>query len=126
LLEREGELAAIGSLLDDIAAGRGDVLVFHGPAGIGKSSLLEVAVRRASSRDFVVLSGRGGEMERDSAFGVVRQLFTRLLTRLPADRERALLSGPAARALPALGLETTEPGGVVESLRRCMGFTACC
>jgi DNA-binding CsgD family transcriptional regulator len=116
LLERELELDAIDAVLEDAWGGNGGLLVFHGPAGIGKSSLVGVAAERGVERGYLVLSGRGGELERDSAFGVVRQLFTPFFSRLTRERERELLSGAAARAAPVLGLGTTDDGlGVVDT-----------
>ena len=49
-------------------------MVFEGPAGIGKSSLL-AAARTAAAADLRVLSARGGELERELPFGIVRQLL---------------------------------------------------
>jgi hypothetical protein len=116
LFERELELDAIDAVLEDACGGNGGLLVFHGPAGIGKSSLVRVAAERGEERGYLVLSGRGGELERDSAFGVVRQLFTPFLTRSTRERLRELLSGAAARAAPVLGLGTTDDGlGVVDT-----------
>jgi len=116
LLERELELDAIDAVLEDAWGGNGGLLVFHGPAGIGKSSLVGVAAERGVERGYLVLSGRGGELERDSGFGVVRQLFTPLLSRSTRERERELLSGAAARAASVLGLGTTDDGrGVVDT-----------
>ncbi|MBV9354741.1 MAG: AAA family ATPase, partial [Chloroflexi bacterium] len=97
LLERQSELATIEVLLD-----RGGVLIVEGRAGIGKTSLVDVACRRADAREYEVLSARGSELEADFAFGVVRQLFERrLLSAEPAERA-ALLAGPAAAVRPLL------------------------
>jgi predicted ATPase len=116
LLERELELDAIDAVLEDAWDGHGGLLVFQGPAGIGKSSLVGLAAERGEQRGYLVLSGRGGELERDAAFGVVRQLFTPFLSRLTGERERELLSGAAARAAPVLGLGMTGDGlGVVDT-----------
>ena len=71
-------------------------MIVEGPAGIGKTQLLTEARRRAPEAGLRVLSARGGELEREYAFGVVRQLFEPALAS-PDARER-LLAGAAAPA----------------------------
>jgi DNA-binding CsgD family transcriptional regulator len=111
LIERDRELSALGGLLDAALAGDGGVVLLEGPAGIGKSALLAAVAERAQGAGMLVLSGRGGELEREFGFGVVRQLFERTLAAIPASRRRALLSGAARFAAPALDLAAvTAPG----------------
>ena len=88
------------------AEGRGVAVLLEGPAGIGKTSLLEAALRLAEGR-LGVLAARGGELERDFAYGVVRQLFERRV----ADAPERWLDGAAALAAPLVGLETGERPG---------------
>jgi DNA-binding CsgD family transcriptional regulator len=108
LHERERELAAVEELLD----GRGRMLLFEGRAGIGKTSLLEVACSRAAELGFEVLRARGSELESGFAFGVVRQLFERRLAGAGQDERAALLAGPAAAARPLLaGEPAAQPAG---------------
>jgi DNA-binding CsgD family transcriptional regulator len=101
LCEREGELARVDALLAAARTGRGGVLLLTGPAGIGKTVLLEAALERAGQAGMRVLAGRGGELESGFSFGVARQLFEPLLANAGAERE-ALLAGAARRALIAL------------------------
>jgi DNA-binding CsgD family transcriptional regulator len=54
-----------------------------------------------------VLTARGGELEREFAWGVVRQLFD-VVMRAPAGQRGELLEGAAALARPALGIEAAE------------------
>jgi DNA-binding CsgD family transcriptional regulator len=124
LLERERECTAIEQLLDDASGGRGRVVVFHGPAGIGKSALVRAAVDRGLARDFDVVSARGGELERDSAFGVVRQLFMPPLGRCSEVQLRQLLSGAAARAASVLGIRTPESRAVLDTFAALHGLHA--
>ena len=75
-------------------------MVFEGPAGIGKSSLL--AATRAGASELRVLSARGGELERELPFGIVRQLLEPVAAAWDADEREALLAGAAALAGPVL------------------------
>ncbi|MFF3404484.1 Tn3 family transposase [Streptomyces sp. NPDC002659] len=99
LWEREAESAAVAGVLKDVTQGGGGLLLVEGPAGIGKTRLLkEVRAAAAEAGGARVVSARGTPLERDFAFGVVRQLFEPLLARAdPAERE-ALWPGPAAQA----------------------------
>lgn len=100
LVERELELETVERLLADARAGSGGALVVEGPAGIGKSSLL-AAARTAGAPDLRILSARGGELERELPFGIVRQLLEAVVATDRAERE-VLLTGAAALAEPVL------------------------
>ena len=73
LLEREAELAALRAAVESARNGDGQLVVIEGAAGIGKTRLLSET--RSLASQFEVLSSRGGELESDFAFGIVRQLF---------------------------------------------------
>ncbi|WP_424954956.1 BTAD domain-containing putative transcriptional regulator [Geodermatophilus obscurus] len=75
LLDRDRELTALRSALDDLAAGEPRLLLIEGPPGIGKSRLLTEARRLASARSVRVLTARGSQLETAFGFGAVRQLF---------------------------------------------------
>lgn len=75
LFERERELAILNGLLERARRGGMALALIEGPAGIGKSSLLDVARNTARSTGFRVLWARGSDFERRLPFGVVRQLF---------------------------------------------------
>ena len=98
LLERERELAAVEKLLER----RSGVLTIEAGVGIGKTSLVQAACRRAQELDFDVLTACGSELEADFAFGVVRQLFERRLTATRGDERATLTVGPAAAVRPLL------------------------
>jgi DNA-binding CsgD family transcriptional regulator/tetratricopeptide (TPR) repeat protein len=102
LLEREGELARIEALLEDVQAGSGRLLTIEGEAGAGKTALLDATARLASERGMRVLRARGGEFERDFPYGVMRQLFEPLLADEAPRTE--LLSGSASLAAPVFEL----------------------
>jgi DNA-binding CsgD family transcriptional regulator len=104
-IEREAERAQLRALLDRAAAGDGGLVLVEGPAGAGRSLLLEETRRDARDRGMTVLAARGGELEQSFAFGIVRQLFERALLGASADRRAELLSGSAALAAPAVGFD---------------------
>ena len=106
LLEREAELERLGAALDTARAGRGATLLVQGSAGIGKTSVLEAAAASARRQGMTVLRAAGGELEREFAYGVVRQLFDPVLR---AERDPGeLLEGAAQLALPALSFVPTD------------------
>ena len=105
LREREREDAAIQELLD----GRGRMVLLEGRAGIGKTSLIELACSRAAGLGFEVLRARGSELEAGFAFGVVRQLFERRLAAAEPGERAALLAGPAAATRALLAGELAGP-----------------
>ena len=109
LVERELELETVERLLADAQTGSGGAVVFEGPAGIGKSSLL-AATRTAAGAELRVLSARGGELERELPFGVVRQLLEQVVVACEAEEREALLAGAAALAKPVLFAADPEAG----------------
>ena len=137
LLERDAELATLDAALCAAADGSGRVVVIGGPAGIGKSGLLaDLRERAAARRDIAgarpaagvlagtagaadagapaaadglrVLAARASELERDFAFGVVRQLFEADA----AARPELALAGAAAPAGAVLAAPAADGRGV--------------
>ena len=122
LLEREQEVERIRAALRGVGRREGVVVVIEGAGGIGKSRLLEVARSRASDLGFRVLDARATELEQGFPYGVVRQLFERLLSEAEAgDRDR-WLSGAAALAAdvligtPTVRLPAQGPGPAPDDL----------
>jgi DNA-binding CsgD family transcriptional regulator len=103
LLERRAELASVSARLDSVVEGEGGVLVVEGPAGIGKTGLLDAARAAAADRGLRVLAARASPVEREFGFGVMRDLLT------PVLRDRAqraeVMQGAARLAGPALDLD---------------------
>src|SRR5436190_9073779 len=95
MLEREAEMAALEAVLGAAQSGEGRLVVVEGSAGIGKTRLLAEARALAVAAEFEVLSARGGELEGEYAFGIVRQLFETRLAAATADERAELLSGAA-------------------------------
>lgn len=109
LLERGVELARINEALDGALGGSGHGIIIEGPAGIGKTALMERAALCAAERGMAVLSARAGELERNLPFGLVRQLFERPLMELGHDARERLAAGPAGPAVRML--ESSRSGG---------------
>ncbi|MEW9548188.1 AAA family ATPase [Nonomuraea sp. NPDC050783] len=116
LYGREAETDRIDRLLAEARQGRSGVLVLRGPAGIGKSALLELAAREAAATGMRTLRGVGIESETELVFAALHQLLRPgldRLGRLPAPQADALagafgLAGATAadRFLVGLGALT--------------------
>jgi predicted ATPase len=81
--------------VDGLRQGNGTLAFIEGSAGIGKTRLLAEVRATAEHRALQVLSARGGELERDFVFGILRQLFEPLLATASADQRDELLAGAA-------------------------------
>ena len=104
LLERDRELERIRRRLRLAREGRGGAIAVEGPAGIGKTAMLEAAREVAEGEAFRVMRARGAELEREFAFGVVRQLVEPLLAEASDEERASLLEGPPGVAAALLGL----------------------
>ncbi|MEU2280667.1 AAA family ATPase [Streptomyces sp. NPDC013178] len=114
-LERDAELATAQAALDAVI-GRstartaipsercGGLLAFTGPAGGGKTTLLNEVRRRAAERECTGLSAKGVEQEQSLAFHVVRQLFQPLLASYSESERREALGDWYGIVGPCVGL----------------------
>lgn len=109
LLGRERERGEIDGLVSAAREGSGALVVVEGPAGIGKTRLIEEVARGASAAGAGVLQARGSEFEVEIGFGVARQLFEPMMRAASAGARRRLLSGVARIGARALGLVAGEP-----------------
>jgi predicted ATPase/DNA-binding CsgD family transcriptional regulator len=100
LLERELELTQLGDALVKTQQGRGQVVLIEAPGGLGKTSLLNAACETAAAAGFVCLRARASELERDFAYGCVRQLLEPVVARTPQAERGRLFQGAAALSKP--------------------------
>ncbi|MEU4562385.1 AAA family ATPase [Actinoplanes sp. NPDC023936] len=100
---RGHESADIDRVLEQARSGRSGSVVIRGPAGIGKSALLDYAAQRG--HDMRVLRGAGVESEATLPFAALHLLLHRELNRIHAlpDAQADALRG-------ALGLGDVTPG----------------
>ncbi|MBU3068186.1 AAA family ATPase, partial [Nocardia sp. NEAU-G5] len=103
LYGRAEELALIDRLLADASTGRSGALVLTGPAGIGKTALLDYAAARAGGLRVIRVAGI--ELEAELPFAGLH-----LLLRPVLDRIGALPEPQAAALRGAFGLATAETG----------------
>jgi hypothetical protein len=109
LVERERELEEFERLRAAARRGEGAAVIVEGPAGIGKTRLLDAAAEAAE--DLEVLRARASELERDFPFGVVRQLFEPVFFAATEERRSRLLSGAGGLAERVLSGAAVPDGG---------------
>jgi predicted ATPase len=97
-LERERELQELRSLIVAACRGMGRFVVVEGACGVGKTRLLAATRVHAQRAGMRVLSARGSELEREFAYGVVRQLFEPVLARADKAERDDLLTGAAGQS----------------------------
>ena len=102
LVERERELDTLRALLADARVGRGALALLEAPAGHGKTALLRALRAQGAASGSTVLHAVGAELERDFAFGIVRQLFEPEVHRADEPRRKWLFRDAAALARPLL------------------------
>jgi DNA-binding CsgD family transcriptional regulator/tetratricopeptide (TPR) repeat protein len=97
ILEREDELAALGSAARDAGSGAGSVVLIYGEAGIGKSSLVE-AIRGVLPAEGRLLVGYCDDLATPRVLGPLRDLIGSVGTALT----QALKRGDRGAVLEAL------------------------
>ncbi|WP_427917297.1 ATP-binding protein [Streptomyces sp. cg40] len=93
MIGRDEELHVLRGLLADAADGRGNALLVHGTAGVGKSALLGTVGVEAAERGFKVLSAAGVETELWLPFAALQLLLQPVadaVGKLPAPHRTAL------------------------------------
>jgi ATP/maltotriose-dependent transcriptional regulator MalT len=113
-LERQDELETARQAIAEVASGAGRLLLLQGPAGIGKTRLLQAITDMGRDAGFEIHSARGDDLETGFAYGVLRQLLAPVLARLdPADR--AVVLEGHARFLASLVESDAGPDGGLSS-----------
>ncbi|WP_243407277.1 BTAD domain-containing putative transcriptional regulator, partial [Frankia canadensis] len=116
LVGREREVAELAGCVDDAVDGQARLVVIEGPAGIGKTRLLAEARQLAAGRGVRVLTARGSGLEKEFAFGAVRQLFEAAVAGQGAGGD--VLAGPAARAATVFDVQDAAPASTVDAPAR--------
>jgi DNA-binding CsgD family transcriptional regulator len=96
LFDRENEVARLAELARRSMAGSGEFAIIEGPAGIGKSRLLQEVLAVVGEPEEAVLTVRCSQLERDATFGVVRRLVEPVIASATPSRRAALLDGAAS------------------------------
>src|SRR6266566_2440545 len=107
LIGRESELEVLTGLVDRVPE-RGGALVVRGEPGVGKTSLLVAANRRATASGVQVLTALGVESEADLAFSGLHQLLLPLLAGTGLSPPRQPAGRAAAPPLPIPTLDRLE------------------
>jgi DNA-binding CsgD family transcriptional regulator len=89
LLERTSQVGALRDLLEHARLGEGCAASIEGPAGIGKTSLLNACAHHAAQLEIDVLHVRGDELVAESSFAAVRELLWPELQNDPGALEGA-------------------------------------
>lgn len=113
LLERELELGAVDHWLEQVQAGRGGRLLVEGPAGIGKSAVLEALGERAGAGGMARLVAQASEVASQVAFGIADAA---LGARWPAPRGDGVSSPNAIRDAVRVVLELAEQEPVLVAI----------
>ncbi|MFS8096227.1 AAA family ATPase [Lentzea alba] len=108
-LERDDEIAHIREALDAATRGEGRVVVIEGRAGIGKTRLVHECRELAKERGFGRLQAVGDALESAMAWGVVRQMVERSVSRYSGEIREKILAGPSGAALKALDDAAHDP-----------------
>ncbi|HEX6401627.1 MAG TPA: ATP-binding protein [Pseudonocardiaceae bacterium] len=100
MAERDDVLGALEWLLDNVGDGRGGALFVVGPAGLGKTTVLEYAITLAKPR-FAIGVGRGDRVEAVLPFGLIGQALGQFLEgRLPGGSMALYGDGGEAGDIP--------------------------
>jgi DNA-binding CsgD family transcriptional regulator len=117
LIGRDAEQARIATVLEQARAGRASVLVLRGEPGVGKTSLLDAAIQRATG--FGILTTTGVQSERELPFAGVHALLQPLLDEVDG------LPGPQAVALrSALAIGPSSGGDAFATYAAVLGLLA--
>ena len=123
---REHELAEITAALDRAADEQPSMLLITGDAGLGKTTMVREALRRASAKGFATIVGAAAPGARGLAFGPVRAALRDLPALCGPDvLDAALLHRPAVLPLlpgaPAISAASAERADLYVDLLAFLG-----
>ena len=98
LLERETEVAVVSALASEALSANGSIVVIEGPAGIGKTALLEAAREATADLNVRFAHARASELDRSYVFGIVHQLLEPMVVGVDEARRAELFAGAASHA----------------------------
>ena len=103
ILGRDAELAVLSAAADAAGAGHGAFVLVEGPAGIGKTTLLQMACARPEVPGPRILTARGLALESGFAYGIARQLIDPVRASAGPGEWDELLDGAAGLAARVFG-----------------------
>ncbi|MGB7860790.1 MAG: AAA family ATPase, partial [Acidimicrobiia bacterium] len=109
LVGRDLEVGAISEAIERLEQGFGQSVVVTGSLGLGKSRLIDEAVKLASSRSFGILRGAGSPIGSGLAFASVVHAVGRALHEVPPPKRAKLVRGLDSLGLVLEGLDLAAP-----------------
>jgi len=105
MIGRERELSVLTDRLEKTRAGIGGIVIVEADAGIGKRTLVNRAVAKASDAGMIVLAGDGDSTDQTTSYLAWRRVFLDLLARsdLTPQAAGARSSFPGSAAEPVDG-----------------------
>lgn len=103
LAERQPVIDRLTAAVRATKSGRGGLLTVEAEAGCGKTRVLGFAAALGEQTGMTVLRGRAMPMERETPYGMVRQLIDPVLAADSPEASAVRMTGPASAAAIALG-----------------------
>ncbi len=129
LLERDAELTAFDDALADASRGAGRVLLLHGEAGIGKTTVVQAMIRRAGGRARTLIGGCDDLLTprtlgpfQDMALGSDSPLRRALATRTDRDAVLSAVIEELANPLHPTVVVVEDAHWADEATRDVLGF----
>jgi predicted ATPase/signal transduction histidine kinase len=91
LYGRQAEKEALAAALQRAAGGRTELVLVHGPSGIGKTALVREVFRPVSGRRGAFVSGKFEEFRRNAPYGAMIGAFSQYMRGLLAGSEEDLV-----------------------------------